>query len=209
MLSFCSHSQPGIPNNADPFPGTTKQLHQYLMPSLIIVTLHIPIYGMHELLEVHKIFFAVYWIFSAHLHWYTERPFFTFWWALSFHHYICLFYICMYLFFNCFSLLILQLLPIWHYGNLPHQTPVWPTLFLPHLRICNEVLLILFFCHVLTSVHSGFWIITQSWSLSHMLNSSWNGLDIFLAHVCSCSICNCYTFLFCLSLFFCSCFLVA
>ena len=43
---------PGILRSAGPFPGTTKELHCYLMPLLIMVTLHIPICGMHELLYV-------------------------------------------------------------------------------------------------------------------------------------------------------------
>ena len=55
MFISCSHSLYGITNNADPFCGTTKKLHQYSMHSLITVILHIPISGMHELLFMHKI----------------------------------------------------------------------------------------------------------------------------------------------------------
>ena len=35
--------------NAGPFPGTTKKLHWYSVPAVIIVTLHMLISGMHEL----------------------------------------------------------------------------------------------------------------------------------------------------------------
>ena len=56
MLSSCSHLQCGIPNNAGPFPGTTKKLQQYSIPLLIMVTLHIPICGMCELLYAHNTF---------------------------------------------------------------------------------------------------------------------------------------------------------
>ena len=52
MLSSCSLSQFGIPNNAGPCNGTTRKLYQCFMPLLIMVTLHIPICGMHELLYV-------------------------------------------------------------------------------------------------------------------------------------------------------------
>ena len=50
MLNIYSHSQSGIPNNAGPFSGTTKKLHQYFMPLLIIVSLHVSICDIHELL---------------------------------------------------------------------------------------------------------------------------------------------------------------
>ena len=39
-------------------PGTTKKLHQYSLPLLIMVTLHIPICGMCELLYVLNTIFA-------------------------------------------------------------------------------------------------------------------------------------------------------
>ena len=42
------------------------------------------------------------WSYFTHWHRYVERTFYTYWWALSFHHYLCLFYVHMYLFFDCF-----------------------------------------------------------------------------------------------------------
>ena len=57
MLKNCSHSKFAIPRNAFPFPGTTKKLLWYLMPSLITMTLHIPMCG------ILKLFYAQYTIY--------------------------------------------------------------------------------------------------------------------------------------------------
>ena len=57
MLSNCNLLLSGIPNNAGPLPGSTKKLHWYSMPLLIVVTLHAPTCGMHDLLYAHNIFF--------------------------------------------------------------------------------------------------------------------------------------------------------
>ena len=43
-----------IPHNACPFCDTTKKMHSYSMPSLIMVTLHIPICDMHAFLQACK-----------------------------------------------------------------------------------------------------------------------------------------------------------
>ena len=50
FYSSFSHSQSWIPSNAGPFPGSTKKLHPYLMPLLIIVIQDMPICDMQELL---------------------------------------------------------------------------------------------------------------------------------------------------------------
>ena len=60
MLSCCSHSQFGIHSYTVPFPGTAEKWYWYTMPALLIVTLHMPICGMHELLKVCNIIFFVY-----------------------------------------------------------------------------------------------------------------------------------------------------
>ena len=60
ILSSYSHSQSGIPSKASPSPGTTKELFLYLMPLLTVVTLHIPICGMCELLYACKYYYFVY-----------------------------------------------------------------------------------------------------------------------------------------------------
>ena len=57
ILSNHSCSQSGIPNNAGPFPASTKKLHQNLMPLLIVVTLNMPIFGIHELFYAHNSMF--------------------------------------------------------------------------------------------------------------------------------------------------------
>ena len=49
MFSSCNLSLSGIPNNANLLPGTTKELPQYLMPLLIMVSLQTPICDTHEL----------------------------------------------------------------------------------------------------------------------------------------------------------------
>ena len=57
-------SQSDIPNNAGLLPGTTKSLNQSSMPLVIMMDLHTPICGMHELLCVHNIIFCVNGCFS-------------------------------------------------------------------------------------------------------------------------------------------------
>ena len=54
MLSSFSLSQSGIPNNDGPFSCSTKKLHQCLRPLIIMVTVHIPLCHLHELLYVHN-----------------------------------------------------------------------------------------------------------------------------------------------------------
>ena len=55
MLSSCSHSQSDIPNNAGQFPDTTKKMHWYPMPLLVMVTLHFIVCGILLVRFVHII----------------------------------------------------------------------------------------------------------------------------------------------------------
>ena len=50
ILSSCNLLQFSIPNSARSFQGTTKKLHWNLTTFWVIVILHMPICGMHELL---------------------------------------------------------------------------------------------------------------------------------------------------------------
>ena len=99
------------------------------------------------------------WTCLPHLHWYEEEEFCTFQWALSCHHYLHIFNTSMYLFFDNFLLLVLQLLLIqqggyWKNFILLHQTPVLPILFLYHHAVCCELLCIVLFCHLFTHLHA-------------------------------------------------------
>ena len=70
ILGSCSLSQSGMPNNAGPF--TVNKLHQNLMPLLFIVTLHMPICGIHKLVYAFYTTFHL-WICLDKQFWCLER----------------------------------------------------------------------------------------------------------------------------------------
>ena len=120
MCSSCICLQSDIPNNVSPFYGTTKKLHWYFMPSLIMLTLPIPIHYMHEVWGAARLFICLLTCLT-HSHQYVEE---------NFVHQLVI-TTCVYCFtvLCCFLLLILQLLLIWLCGYrkmyiLPYQTPV-------------------------------------------------------------------------------------
>ena len=69
-------------------------------PLLIMVTLHIPICGMHKLLYMHNTIFL--WTCLTQWHSCVKKVFCTFWLGLSCHHSQCLFYIHMFQFLTAF-----------------------------------------------------------------------------------------------------------
>ena len=108
-----------------------------------------------------RLFFCL-WTFLTHLHWYVERVLCTFWWALSCHHYLCLFYIWIYLYAYPCSCILLQYLCnhymflscLWYcsfaHAFLRHQIlydlflplltlsgPFWPWLFWPRISLTH------------------------------------------------------------------------
>ena len=166
ILRSYRHLWSGISENAGPFPSTTRKLHQYWMPLLIMVTLYIPTYGMHELLYVCNTMFLSMDLFRSVM-FCMERAFCTFWWALICYHYQYLFYNCMFLVFDYFLFLALCYFLISHHGYwksliLPHQTPVLPPQFLKYFSTCHELLCIFLFFYLLTPFIPGFCTVTQN-----------------------------------------------
>ena len=98
-------------------------------------------------------------------------------------------------------------LMLWILKNFDLTTPVMPPLFffifLVFVMTCSASFS---FCHLFYTC-SGLCIPIWSDSFSHTVDSSCHMLNTFLAHVYSCSIYNCYLFLFCLwYCSFCPCF---
>ena len=58
--SSFSHSQYGILCNAGQFPDTTKKMHPYSMPLLIIAIWHMPIFGMLGIIVGTQHYFSAY-----------------------------------------------------------------------------------------------------------------------------------------------------
>ena len=92
-------SQSGICNNAATFPGTTKKWNECLMPLLIMVTLHNPMYDMHEFFYTYSAIFCL-WTCLAQLHLCAEKVFLH----LDMH-YIAI-TSCIYFLFICFCILL-------------------------------------------------------------------------------------------------------
>ena len=160
MLSSCSHSQSGNQNNSGPFPGTTKHLHQWWVPLLITVTLHIPICGMHGLLCVHNTIFCL-WIFFSSVMFVCRKDICTWWWALSCHHYLYLFYIPMFWFFDYFLFLALSLLLILCYG-------IW-NLWYCHIKLlCFHLSFLGVLAHTMSCP---FYLVAICWHLSALVSA--------------------------------------
>ena len=190
-----------MPNRADLFPSTTKKLHWYIIPSFIIATLRILIFGMHEVLYVCNTISTFMVLFSL----------FTLVWekkvlyisvvinSPSLHVSILYWYVPVPWLIHAFNIATITNLMLWKLKTfLLDQTPMLLLLFLYHHGMYHEMFCIFCFSHLLIPVCSCFCILTLSDLLCHTLNSSCHRLDTFLAQVHSCSICNCYTSLFCL-----------
>ena len=93
ILSICSLSQPGIPNNAGLFSGAVKKLHQDLMLFCELLLLYICLYAeCISCCVCRKVIFCLY-IYWSPQFWCLKKAFWTFWLALDCHHYQYLSYI--------------------------------------------------------------------------------------------------------------------